>query len=245
MALTECSAGNVEQRVLLQRAAVEALGKLAASDNANQKGHQDAAAAAIPRLLRLMQSDNLLLQTEAVRTLGLLVTNHENNQRAAFEGGAISLLLQLMQPTGSCNDLLPCAAVETLGFIVYKCYCIQSAITQQQLDAVLNIVLSHNAACDSLRKIVGMHFPNQQALHSLLLLKNRLPQATTRPNKPLGNFFEEVLLAFGQLPQLEIWCDEAANAASAQEFATVNTSATMQIGDSCFAFAAARSFNRR
>ena len=144
----------------------------------------------------------------------------------------------------SSDDLLPRAAVETLGCIVCKHYRIQSAITQQQLDHVLNFVLSRDAACGPLRKIVGMHLPNQHMLHSFLL-KNGLPQAAPRLNKPLGNFFEEVLIAFGQLPQLETWCDEAASAASSQEFATVSTSATLQVGDSCFAFAAARSFNRR
>ncbi len=77
-----------------------------------------------------------------------------------------------------------------------------------------------------------------------------MPRAVEALVTKVRKVFEEsaVVLEHCLLRQLNDWCDEAKDCipdAASDDLPTVSTAATQQLGDSCFIFAAVRSFNRR
>ena len=78
--------------------------------------------------------------------------------------------------------------------------------------------------------------------------KKQVPRAVEGLVTKVRKVFEESAVEHCLLRQLNDWCDEAKDYipdAVSDDLPTVSTAATQQLGDSCFIFAAVRSFNRR
>ena len=179
-------------------------------------------AGAVGALLQIAQSsgDKPHVQIAALEALCGVVLNHPANQVAA--GDALSYLLQLAQ-SGS---------------------------------------VASSAASIALKNLVDCCFSNQQACHNIIRsAHHRLPVALHSLVAQLQRTFEGSFPELSLVQKLDIWCSEARSAGECRGagndvfsfhstacddvFTSVPTRVTRQIGDTCFAFAAARSFNRR
>ena len=173
-------------------------------------------------LLQIAQSSGdkphvQIAELEAFYPVGL---NHPANQVAA--GDALSYLLQLAQ-SGS---------------------------------------IASSAAAIALKNLVDCSFSNQQAFHKIIRsAHHRVPGSLHSLVAQLQRTFEGSFPELSLVQKLEIWCSEARSAGECRGvgndvfsfhstacddvMTSVPTRVTRQIGDTCFAFAAARSFNRR
>ncbi len=196
---------------------------------------------------------NPKLQNAALVAVKVVVANVPANQTAAGAAGAVGALLQLAQSSGD-KPHVQIAALEALCGVVLNHPANQIA-AGDALSYLLQLAqsgsIASSAAAIALKNLVDCSFFNQQAFHKIIRsAHHRVPVALYCLSAQLQRTFEGSFPEPGLVRKLELWCDEARGAGECRgvaddEFFSVPTQATRQIGDTCFAFAAARSFNRR
>ncbi len=204
----------------LQQAVVTAFGRLVINDHANQS---DAAAiGAIPRVLKLMSTTKKTVSImEIVTSFRHLVSNHYGNKGVAAAAGAIPQLLTIMKSRDS-----------RLQFNAFQAL---KQLTAMHLPNQLELV----KLSDSLKNFFS--FVHDQEASELPLLLDKLRKTYKSPGKSCLN----------GLSEFEAWCSRqdlqgaVSTGPLSDEFQTVSTNATQQTRNSCYAFAAVRSFNRR
>ncbi len=239
---------------VLQNDALKAIGDLVADHTVNQSAA--ASAGAIRQLIQLTNSGDAALQTAAVRALGKLVRNHLDNQCAASAAGATRCLIRIMELSKSGNPGFQQEAVDAFCNLLGKCYANQSAITEEQIGYVLNLALLQDKPyTEALESMVHMHYPNQCKLYKLCTsLPEPMPHQDEHGpvvKRDIAALLDDVLKNYGaeMFQKLDNWCNEAQASTAAPRMSddvpSVDTACTLQTGPSCYAFAAARSFNRR
>jgi hypothetical protein len=240
--------------VALQHDALKAIGDLVAGHTVNQSAA--ASAGAIRQLIEFTNSRDAALQTAAVTALGKLVHDHQDNQCAASAAGATSRLICIMEGSTSGNPDFQQEIVDAFCNLLRNCYANQSAITEKQIESVLNLALSQDRTyTKALESMVKMHFPNQCKLHKLYTspLRRPIPHQEERGpvvKRDIAALLDDVLENCGakMFQKLDDWCNAAqvspAVPCMSDDTPSVNTDCTLQTGPSCYAFAAARSFNR-
>lgn len=244
----------------LKTAAAAAFGWLILDHRDNQRLAADAGA--MPQLLRLMSSElgDFELQQAVVTAFGRLVMNDHANQSDAAAAGAIPLLLKLMSTMQKSVSMM--AIVTSFEHLVSSHYVNKSAAAAAgaipQLLTIMKDPQLQVNAFQALKQLTGMHLPNQLELvklsdslkdffsfvHNLLPCASKLPLLLDKLRKTYKSPGKSRL---NGLSEFEAWCGgQGATSAGplSDEFQTVATNATQQTHGSCYAFAAARSFNR-
>jgi hypothetical protein len=237
----------------VQIAALEALCGVVLNHPANQIAAGEAGALHDILQLVVRSGNNLRLQKAALVAVKVVVANIPANQSAAGAAGAVGVLLQLAQSSGDKPDV-QIAALEAFSPVVLNHPANQIAAGDalgHLLQLAQSSSIAASAAAIALKNLVECSFSNQQACHKIICSSHpRVPAALHSLAAQLQRTFEGSSLELSLVRKLEIWCDEARGAggcigAADDVFSSVPTRSTRQIGDTCFAFAAARSFNRR
>ncbi len=188
----------------------------------NPVNQSAAGANAVDILLRLAESDSIEadVQTKALLALCFLVRGHPVNQCAVGER-AVHVLLQMTQ-LARFKRIVPNVA-ETRGCFVDGCF--------------FNQRVFYNAV-SSLHSQRKLNVP----VELQVLVSNALKTFTGR--------HEDGCYTPSLLDQFEAWCQQGFEARqgpcqAADDPTSVETADTQQLGGTCYAFAAVRSFNRR
>jgi hypothetical protein len=169
-------------------------------------------------------------------------------------------ILQLVEALGDSdskeNVCIQTAAMHALQAIAADHFENKSAISSSQIDLVFRFSLQGHfktSASAALHCIIAGHFPNQRILYDALKARwdsVKIALASeSDPAAPLRSLLHATLSTFASRPdansllqQLEDWCQAAHSAASLVDDCAI--ASALQIGGSCFIFAAARTFIR-
>ena len=159
----------------------------------------------------------------------------------------------LLQRAQSSGDLeAQKAALHEFCLVITNDPGIQSTAGEDSAMAILLELAESSgiaaSAAQCLEQLLSGSHANERRFYSAVCSSKQVPRAVEGLVTKVRKVFEESAVEHSLLRQLNDWCDEAKDYipdAASDELPTVSTAATQQLGDSCFIFAAVRSFNRR